>query len=143
MSKIQVKKMVLSCLERYPETRNSDITLTQTLWSYYYPSKVHSSASGNFIYLRDLFDLPREDHIKRIRANIQNDEHLFLPTSYEVMKKRKDAKTSWREYLGYEMTKEQWEQYYRTNAELESQLNAALKAEGSIIDPEPEQGELL
>lgn len=33
-----------------------------------------------FVSLGKLFDLPREDNIKRIRAKIQNEEKLFLPT---------------------------------------------------------------
>ncbi len=136
MSKATVKKQVEYCLLVSPETRNSDITLMQTLWRYYYPEKMHTDSKGeDMVYVKDLFELPREDHIKRIRANIQNVERRYLPTDFEVMKKRKDADKSWRAYLGYDLPNNVWHRHCENDAELKKQLERALQSEGVSIAP--------
>jgi len=56
---------------------------------------------GSCIELKNLFDLPREDNIKRIRATIQNYEGRYLPTSWEVAKKRGIEENKWRSFIGY------------------------------------------
>lgn len=90
-------EQVLDILEQYPDTRNSDITLMIELWRKYYPQRIQDDR----FKLTDLYDLPREDNIKRVRAKIQNDLHRFLPTSEEVAIKRGWAVDEWRSYLGY------------------------------------------
>jgi len=124
-------KQVRYCLETWPETRNDDIKLTQYLWYNFYKSKVHLDDNGKgYIYMHDLFELPREDNIKRVRAKIQNEEHKFLPTDFAVMEKRKDASKTWREYLGYDLPATEWHKHYKDDAELEKQLKNALQSEG-------------
>lgn len=81
-------------LQNYPNTRNSDIELTIKIWEVYH--NVHES-----ILVRDLFSLPREDNIKRIRARLQNDQHKYLPTSEAIARKRKMNIQAWRQRLGY------------------------------------------
>lgn len=84
-----LKHKVEKCLEFYPETRNSDITLTMAIWCEFHSSNVFEHNGRKAVYLADLMDLPREDNIKRARAEIQNVEHKFLPTSETVKKQRK------------------------------------------------------
>ena len=88
---------VLFCLENYPQTRNCDISLTIKIWEVYHQDKINNGS----VSLSDLYDLPREDNVKRYRAKIQNVEKLFLPTDPEVIKKRNIKEDEWREELGY------------------------------------------
>lgn len=98
----KLKEKVLVVLASYPETRNSDIALTIAIWRRYYPQAIVTSASGvEGVRLKDLYDLPREDNVKRVRAQIQNVEHRYLPTSWEVAKQRKINEDRWREAMGY------------------------------------------
>jgi len=100
MKKLEQK--IIYCLEKYPETRNSDTKLTNAIWLEFYKDKLFSTADGNAaIKLIDLYNLPTQDDVKRIRAKIQNEKHLFLPTSIEIRKKRKIKEEDWRKYLGY------------------------------------------
>jgi len=97
----EVKRMVESCLKRFPKTRNSDIELTITIWNEYCQQRIFSAPHNGqpSIELRNLFDLPREDHVKRIRAKFQNDYGKYLPTSWEVAKQRQIEEGAWREYM--------------------------------------------
>ena len=85
--------------------------------------------NSGYIYLKDLFELPREDNIKRVRAKIQNEEHKFLPTDFKIMKKRKSASKTWREYLGYDLPASEWYQHHFGDSQLEKQLETALRLE--------------
>ena len=111
MAKIQeLRDKVEKALRKYPETRNSDITLTIAIWKMFFPGKVFD----NKVNLKDLYDLPREDNIKRIRAKLQEEalyrvkmgtttgsESCFLPTNEKVAKARNIEKDLWEYSLGY------------------------------------------
>ena len=92
-----VKSQVELILEIYPETRNSDIFLTVAVWKKFYGKLVHYNLDEekHFIYCADLLELPSQDNIKRIRANIQNTQHRFLPTDIAVLKQRKINEIWW------------------------------------------------
>lgn len=98
---MNLKEQVIKILTDHPTARNSDIWLTCKLWATYYPSKIHRELGNGpqFVYLKDIIDLPREDNIKRIRAIIQNQEGTLLPTSLEVAMKRNINEQVWREYI--------------------------------------------
>jgi hypothetical protein len=108
-----LKNQVEYCLDQYPETRNNDIDLMIKVWTNFTPInedtgqqvKIHLSEKGNYyIALKDLHWLQREDHIKRIRAKIQNEEKRFLPTNQKVADFRKRygrGEKLWRNELGY------------------------------------------
>ena len=97
-----LKAKVRTVLEAVPESRDSDIRLTMELWSRYFPQYIRNGASGEeWVWLKDLYDLPREDNVKRVRAQIQNVEHEFLPTSWEVAKQRRINEDRWREAMDY------------------------------------------
>ena len=102
MSKETLKIMVTKTLEVVEQTRNDDILLTTEIWKRYYPEHLRIDALGNqFVYLRSLTLLPREDNVKRIRAKLQNEENKFLPTDEKVREQRKISEEQWRDYLGY------------------------------------------
>lgn len=90
-------------LATMPESRNSDITLMIELWKHYYKDLLlyHPRTSEPYIKLSNLFEMPREDNIKRIRAKIQNEERRYLPTNEEVFNERARLSTEWRQFLGY------------------------------------------
>ena len=97
-----LKAKVLYCLEKYPETRNSDIKLTNAIWLKYYSEKIFYNSDNDFcVKLTDLYNLPREDNVKRCRAKIQNEEGQYLPTTLEVVKKRRINEEAWRTAMGY------------------------------------------
>ncbi len=90
-----LKKQVEAVLKEYPETRNSDITLTTKIWQRFY-------GIGDTVELKKLYDLPREDNIKRIRAKFCEEKKSWAyPTSLLVAKQRKIKEEEWRGVLGY------------------------------------------
>lgn len=100
---VKLTDQILVVLEKYPETRNDDIELTIQVWKSFYTEFIIKP--GEYpeekwrVELQNLRNLPREDNIKRIRAKIQNDEGKFLPTKWDVAKKRKIAKLIWEEQM--------------------------------------------
>lgn len=96
-----LEKKVFAVLSSVPQTRNSDIELTIEIWRRYYSKYIIvSSVSGvEAVRLRDLFELPREDNVKRVRAHIQNDLGKFLPTDWAVARQRKINEQTWRVYM--------------------------------------------
>lgn len=62
---------VASILNRYPETRNSDITLQLRYW------QIYNGLNSDIINVRDLYKLERLNSITRARAKIQNEYKLF------------------------------------------------------------------
>lgn len=102
MQKRTLDKMVRYCLREYPATRNSDITLTQQVWQTFYPQHIVQNNIGKqFVALDKLFELPREDNVKRVRAKIQNVEKQYLPTDPKIAEKRAWNMEEWRYYLNY------------------------------------------
>lgn len=98
-----IKKLdskVRYCLRNDDKSRNSDIRLTQFIWWNFYRESLKEIDGVFYVALGKLFDLPREDNIKRIRAKIQNEEKLYLPTDPAVAKKRGWLEDGWRGYLG-------------------------------------------
>lgn len=93
--------MVEYCLENYPETRNSDIKLTNKIWIEFYPEYVHTREGKYCVDLVDLYELPKEDRVKRWRAKYQNEKGIYLPDDPEVRRKREITEEKWRKYLGY------------------------------------------
>lgn len=69
-----------------------------------FESKFAAGSEKYFVNVESLFDLPREDAVKRIRAQIQNDDGLFPPTNWEVANKRGFEEIAWRRSLGYPVT---------------------------------------
>lgn len=95
--------MVKRVLHLVPETRNSDTLLTAEIWKQYYGDMlIKSPRTGRFaVMLERLGDLPREDSIKRVRAQYQNVENIYPPTDWKVAKARGFEEYAWRVSLGY------------------------------------------
>lgn len=92
----QLTQQILVILEKIPDTRNDDVLLTTEIWKEFYGDMIYDLKTDSpFIFLSELWKLPREDHIKRIRAKIQNVDKRFLPTSWEVAKKRQINQWVW------------------------------------------------
>lgn len=108
----RLKKMVEITLDENPkyngvEARNSDIALTILIWQRWY-------SVGEAIQVGRLFNLPREDNVKRIRAVFQNVEHKYLPTDPSILIKRGIEEAYWFDALGYNLTKEEWRRHHQT-----------------------------
>ena len=90
---------ILKVLAEDLDSRNSDIHLTLKLWLELHKDKIFSGPEGRpAICLKDILRCVREDHVKRLRAKIQNEEHRFLPTTFEVRKQRKINEQEWNLY---------------------------------------------
>lgn len=92
---LNLKDKILNLLEYSSETRNSDDLLTEKIWRKYHLDKLIFANGQYCLPLINLKDVPSQDDIKRLRANIQNKEHKFLPTSQEVLKARKILEQEW------------------------------------------------
>lgn len=90
---------VLATLAYDKQSRNSDIRLTQVLWYKFYREHLSVIDGQWYVKLDSMYELPREDNIKRVRAKIQNVQHKYLPTDPEVARKRGWKEEEWREYL--------------------------------------------
>lgn len=86
-------------LQDVPDSRNDDIILTLEIWRRYYSNFLYTAKDGNmYVKLDNIKFLPREDHIKRIRAKIQNEYFKYLPTKISVAEQRKMNIEKWRQY---------------------------------------------
>jgi len=104
MSKIKnLKGKVRKMLALHPETRNSDITLTIKIWNEYSPTKIVLNQRDNrqYVALEDLFNLPQQDNIKRLRCTIQNTEGKYLPTEWKVAEKRGIEQDKWHKAMAF------------------------------------------
>ncbi|WP_457635822.1 hypothetical protein [Persephonella sp.] len=99
---MNLKNKVEKILKEFPETRNSDISLTIQIWRTFYPEFLETDKLGRELVCLDaLFELPREDIVKRYRAKF-NEEGLYLPTDEEVLRQRHLKEKQFRKELGYE-----------------------------------------
>lgn len=124
----RLKNMVEQVLRDNPkyqgvEARNSDVALMVLVWQRWYGV---SDKPDGIVHVRRLFDLPREDNVKRVRAKIQNEEHKYLPTNPDVLIKRGILEEYWEDALGYNLTKEEWQRHHKTAAELKQGEQRAL-----------------
>lgn len=94
-----LKKEVEYCLEKYEKARNSDIYLTNAVWIHFYKDFLRMYDNDWCLPLKYNGYVASRDDIKRIRAKIQNDEKRFLPTNWEVAKKRKWKEQEYYEYF--------------------------------------------
>jgi len=109
MSRLKnLKKEILSCLQQYLSARNDDKTLTYAVWVNFYNDivfRLPADQNGKeewAIRLNDLYKLPSQDAIKRIRASIQNNKTKpqYPPTDLAVAIKRGWQEEDWRNFLG-------------------------------------------
>lgn len=111
----KLKDQVADVLKTDPDSRNSDITLTIQIWKQFYPKLLTKDPTG-ILYapLKNLYELPREDNIKRIRAKFQEealkrietgkllgDEEYYLPSDPKIAEKRGILAAIWQKAMGY------------------------------------------
>ena len=98
-----LKWQVEHCLRESADTRNCDITLMIEVWLTFYPEYLMPNHAERYIAIKlgALYELPREDNIKRVRAHFQNKKKMYLPTDWKVAQKRGIAEDEWRVALGY------------------------------------------
>ncbi len=90
-----LKGQIKHCLEAYQETRNSDLTLMIKVWEVFYSDFLLDGA----VPLKALYELPREDSVKRLRAMFTA-KGLYYPTTWEVAKARAINEDEWRVAVG-------------------------------------------
>lgn len=158
---MSLKEQVKQILEDRPETRNSDITLMVEVWKRFHPAKIKGLSyiepnsiieaevrpGGLYpvvsnikpcVQLEDLYDLPREDNIKRIRAAF-NAKGLYWPTELKIAIGRGLQENEWREKLGYpkvEDTKQPTKQESYTGF-ISSNLRPDVQAERDQNEKQP------
>lgn len=93
------EKVVENTLDKHPKTRNSDTLLAWYIVHLYYPEYCSEHNNDYWINYQGI-EAVREDHVKRVRAHLQNDLKKYLPTDPKVRKQRKISEETWREYLG-------------------------------------------
>ena|SRR3990167_5086070 len=96
----RLKRTVEDVLSDNPKTRNSDISLTIEIWKRYCSAQLTYIGGEPYVALGELYGLPREDNIKRIRAAL-NAKGLYWPTDWKVAKARGINEDRWRIALGY------------------------------------------
>lgn len=95
-----IYKQIVTILINYPESRNNDLLLTKLIWKTFYSGRMKQSQDGEtYVRLDDIFILPREDSIKRIRCMIQNTERRYLPTDKKVLKERITKSSEWKAFI--------------------------------------------
>jgi len=124
----RLKNMVEQILKENPkymniEARNSDIVLLIIIWQRWYGV---SDLENGIVHVRRLLDLPREDNVKRVRAKIQNEEHKYLPTNPDVLIKRGIIEEYWETALGYRLTKDEWQRFFKNQAEVKQGEQSSL-----------------
>ena len=97
---MKLKDEVETILRDYPKSRDSDINLMLLIWTKFYPHKIYSKDGIYSVRLKDIHDLPREDHIKRYRAKF-NQQGLYLSSNPAIIKKRKQQSEKWLNDLEY------------------------------------------
>lgn len=97
---MNLKSQVEWCLKNYPATRDSDIKLTLHIWLKFYPKSLHQIDGEWYVKAKDLYELPREDNIKRIRAKF-NENGEYLTDKPQIRKQRKQKEIEWLYDLGY------------------------------------------
>lgn len=93
------KNRVLYILEKYPESRNCDKTLMKFYITEFHAGILEQSMTSKFsIPLESYHLIDSPYNVVRMRQKCQ-EEGKFLPTSWEVAKKRKLNEIEWKAYM--------------------------------------------
>ncbi|MEA3272246.1 MAG: hypothetical protein U9P90_01095 [Patescibacteria group bacterium] len=96
---------VYHCLEKHPQTRNSDKNLYLAIVYEFYNDKLFKDPeNGLSLPLERIHDLPTFESVRRMRQKIQSNKDgkgKFPPTSEAIRQKRKWTEEAYRSYLGY------------------------------------------
>ena len=97
---MKLKDQVEYCLQYIPATRDSDIKLTLNVWKCFYANNMHKIEGEYYVKVKDMYELPREDNVKRLRGKF-NEEGKYLTDKPEIRKQRKQKEIEWLSDLGY------------------------------------------
>lgn len=97
----QLNFQVEEILKAFPKSRDDDQWLTIKIWVIFHEKQIQTDGTNGkkLVYLDDIMGLPREDGAKRIRAHFQNVLGKYLPTTWEVARKRQIKEEEWRAYV--------------------------------------------
>ena len=87
-----LEKKVETILCDFPDTRNDDKLLIWSVWQTFFNL-------GDTMSYDDFKRLPIPESITRVRARIQNVEKKFLPTDWNVARKRRWLQEKWSELM--------------------------------------------
>lgn len=95
---------VKEVLRILPHTRNNDAALVVAIWNLFFSHKA-SIIDGKTAFTVDVIEelggsLAKFESIRRARQVIQNDEGLYLPTTWKVAKGRRINEDKWRRAMG-------------------------------------------
>ena len=95
-----LSRMVRYFLREQPELRNDDTMLQMACLRHKFPNAFKTSREDGQEYVAIwALRIIREDGIKRLRAVIQNQEGLYLPTDPAVRKARFINQEAWEKWL--------------------------------------------
>lgn len=99
-----LREKVLYVLENFPATRDDDAILTfQIIFTYLRDEMI--TEKGKWYISTTALKRVREDHVKRIRADIQSGNPRkqipgkFLPQNEAVRRQRRISEEEWRKFL--------------------------------------------
>ena len=91
-----IQDKIEHCLRKYPNTANSDIRLTASVWYEFYNSALSQQDGELAVKLSEMYKLPTCDLVKRYRAKF-NAQGKYIPTDQKVFKQRKLNEKYWHE----------------------------------------------
>lgn len=94
MKQGKLTDLVRQILRENENARNNDTYLTALVIHRRMP-QCYQIIDGKAWIAYEAIKIYREDHVKRVRAKIQNDEGKYLPTDPEVRKQRKISEEEW------------------------------------------------
>lgn len=94
-----LKEAVERVLREQPGTRDDDALLTLYVWQLVAPERLKDmpGQEGKWIRAKDVLDLPKEDHISRIRRWFQ-ERGQYPTTNPDVARKRHQSEDEWRQW---------------------------------------------
>jgi len=94
-----LKEAVEQVLRSHPETRDDDALLTLWVWQLVAPARLvdFPGQQGKWIRAKDVLDLPKEDHVSRIRRWFQ-ERGQYPTTNPDIARKRRQSEDEWREW---------------------------------------------
>jgi len=96
-----LKDKVAYVLLNDKQARDCDVRLTCLVWFKFQEKDLFKNQEDVWsVQLRDMQKLPRADNVSRWRRKIQNEDGFWLPTTWEVARKRNINKIAWRNALG-------------------------------------------
>ena len=96
-----LKKKIVHVLAKFPKTRDDDRILMAAFYQEFFP---HGCKNG-WMSPDAWAKITNPDDLVRIRAIIQNEDHLYLPRNAEVRKRRRQNEEVWRSWVNVQKNK--------------------------------------